>query len=146
MKLLQKSLLFASLLAVGTSVASIPTITNGNGTVQAATTTKTTKHMTADGFYYRVSNDRFIKASDVMILNENNQSDSSTFEDVTPDTFKLEVVSPKADLYNLEGKKVGKPVAQGTVCTVGSSAAFAQSTYYKVAKDKLAQVRDSSWL
>ncbi|KRN99096.1 SLAP domain-containing protein [Companilactobacillus kimchiensis] len=38
MKLIQKSLLFASLLAVGTGVTSIPTIIGSGVTVQAATT------------------------------------------------------------------------------------------------------------
>lgn len=146
MKLLQKSLLFASLLAVGTGVASIPTITNGNGTAQAATTTKSTKKMTANGFYYRVSNDRLVKANDVMILNRDEQTDSSVSESNTPYTFRLEVATPKADLYNFEGKKVGKSLAQGTVCTIGDSAALTQSTYYKTSKDKLVQIKDNSWL
>ena len=147
MKLLQKSLLFASLLAVGTGIASIPAITSGNGTAQAATTsTTTTKNLTANGFYYRVSKNRLVKASDVQILTEDDQTDSNMIETDTPNDFRLQVTTPKADLYNLKGQKVGKSLSKNTICTIGSQDAFTQSTYYKTSKNKLVQVNDSTWL
>ena len=146
MKLLQKSLLFASLVALGSGVASIPALTTGNVIAQAATTT-TTKNLKADGFYYRVSKDRLVKASDVQILNKDDQTDSSMIVTDTPNDFRLEVTVKKADLYNLKGEKVSEHLAQGTVCTIGNEDAFTQSTYYKASsKAKLVQLNDSSWL
>ncbi|WP_338232155.1 hypothetical protein [Companilactobacillus muriivasis] len=146
MKLLQKSLLFASLVALGSGVASIPALTTGNGIAQAATTT-TTKNLTADGFYYRVSKDRLVKASDVQILTKDDQTDSSMIETDTPNDFRLEVTVKKADLYNLKGEKVSDHLTKGTVCTIGNEDEFTQSTYYKASsKDKLVQLNESSWL
>jgi len=146
MKLLQKSLLCASLLAIGSGITSIPAITMGNGTAQAATKTTTTKNLTANGFYYLVSKDRLVKASDVKILTKDDQTDSSMIDTDTPNDFRLEVTTPTAHLYNLKGKKLSKCVTKGTVCTIGSEDAFTHSTYYKTSKDKLVQLNDSSWL
>ncbi|WP_057880867.1 SLAP domain-containing protein [Companilactobacillus kimchiensis] len=142
MKLLQKSLLFATIIGVGAGVTSIPTINNGNVTVQAATI----KNMTANGFYYKVAKDKFIKASDVEILNKDTQSDANMIQTDSENDYRLEVTTPKAKLYNLKGKEIDHKLAKGTVCKIGTQASFDNSTYYKIAKDKLVQSHDSSWL
>jgi len=142
MKLLQKSLLFASLLAVGTSVASIPELTTGNGTAQAATVT----NATPDGFYFLVSKDRLIKACDVKILTKDTQTDADMITTDTQNDFRLEVNVPKAQLYNLKGDKVSHHLSKGTVCNIGSQVAFDNSTYYKVSKHSFLQSHDSTWL
>jgi len=142
MKLLQKSLLFASLLAVGTGVASIPEITSGNGVAQAATI----KDPVPNGFYYRVSKDTLIKATDVNILTKDTQTDSSMITTATQNDFRLEVTVSKAPLYNLKGDKLSRHLAKGTVCTIGSQVAFNNSTYYKVSQHSFLQSHDSTWL
>lgn len=147
MKLLQKSLLFASLLAVGTSIASIPELTTGNGTAQAATVTDATP----DGFYFLVSKDRLIKArlikaSDVKILTKDTQTDADMITTDAQNDFRLEVNVPEAQLYNLKGDKVSHHLSKGTVCTIGSQVAFDNSTYYKVSKHSFLQSHDSTWI
>lgn len=146
MKLLQKSLMFASLLVVTTGAVSIPAI-SGNGVVHAASTQTTKiKNLTADGFYYRVSKDQLIKASDVEILTNDNETDANMIETAVANNFRLQVTVKKAPIYNLKGKKTNKCLTKDTVCTIGSQDAFNNSTYYQTSKNKLVQVNDSTWL
>lgn len=148
MKLLQKSLLFASLLGIGAGVTSIPTITNSNITVQAATKksskTSSVKDLTSHQFYYRLSKDEFVKASDVKILTNDNQNSSGDVAYIEAEDFRLQVVPSKANLYNKDGKKLSRHLTQGTVCTIGSQDKFDESTYYQKSDKKLAQVNSST--
>ncbi|CAJ1189957.1 SLAP domain-containing protein [Companilactobacillus nantensis] len=141
MKLTQKTLLLTSLLVIGTGVTSIPALTD---TVQAATTTSY-KNLTPQGFYYRLSKDEFVKASDIKILTKDTQTDDSMIETASPNDFRLETTTT-AHIYNQKGQKLSKTLSQGTVCSIGSQDAFTQSTYYKTSADKLTQVNDSTWL
>ncbi|MFC6175417.1 hypothetical protein ACFQAV_01120 [Companilactobacillus huachuanensis] len=143
MKSLNKVILFASLLAIGTGITSIPAVT---GTVQAASNTSTFKNKTPDGFYYRVGKNELVKASDIKIVTKNDQSDADMIETDTPNDFRLVVTTPKTSVYNLKGKKLTKHLSEGTVYSIGNQDEFTQITYYKSSKDKIVQVNDSTWL
>lgn len=140
MKIIQKSLLFASLLSIGAGITSIPTITQSNITVQAATKktspSSSTKCLTADTLYYRVGHDKFISARDIKIITSDDSSNMD-HESLVANDFRLEVTSPKASLYTKSGKKDGKCLKKGTICKIGNQDTFSEHTYYKSSKDKL---------
>lgn len=140
MKLVQKSLLFASLFAVGAGATTIPVITNGNGAVQAATVVKGT---TANAYYFKVGKDEFVKSDDVKIITKDNQTDEDMVSTIEANDFRLEVNVPKAQLYNKKGEKIGKCLTQGTVCNLGNQDAFYNKTYYKDFKGEISQMNNS---
>ncbi|MQS76577.1 SLAP domain-containing protein [Companilactobacillus halodurans] len=142
MKLLQKSLLLASLVAIGTGISTVPAI---NQTTIHATTT--TSNLKSDGFYYHIGKDKFIKASDVKIITNDSQYDENMIETMVADDFRLQVTVPKAHFYNKDGKKLSHYVTKDTIYKIGNQDEFNQSTYYQASKkDKLTSVNDSSWL
>ncbi|WP_162894265.1 hypothetical protein [Companilactobacillus musae] len=142
MKLIQKSLLFASLVAVGASITTIPIISSK--TIEAASTSY--ENLNTTGFYYRIANDKLIKASDVKVITDDTQEDSNMISTAVANNFRLEVTVPKASLYDLKGNKLTHHLTKDTICPIGSRDAFYNSTYYKVSKDKMIQVSDSTWL
>ncbi|KRK99389.1 hypothetical protein [Companilactobacillus futsaii] len=141
MKLVQKSLLFASLFAVGMGATTIPIVTNGNGAVQAATVVKGT---TANAYFFKVGKDKFVKGEDVKILTNDNQTDEDMVSTIEANDFRLEVNVPKAQLYNKKGEKIGKCLTQGTVCKIGNQSAFYDKTYYKDFKGNISQMNNST--
>ena len=143
MKSLKKSLVFISLIAASV----IPTIATATPVLAASSETSSTKDMKADGFYYLVGKDELVKATDVKVINKDTATDSSMIETIVPNDFRLKITSPKASLYDLKGKKIGRCLTEGTVCTIGSQDKFFSSTYYKVSKDKFAQIsKDNAWI
>lgn len=145
MKLFQKSLLFASLLTVGAGVVSAPVITNGNGVVQAATTSKSNKKMVSSDFYYRVGKDKLIKAVDVKLLDDTTNADTNMDNMNMPDNLKLEVSTPEAVVYNLKDKATSERLAKGTECIMGDQEHFFNDSYYRESKNKMIHVTDSTW-
>lgn len=143
MKLLQKGLLFASLLSVGASVVSVPLI-SGNGEVQAATTDYS--KVSGDGFYYRLDNSEYIKASDVKVLSEDTEEDANKITTNIPTNFRLKVTASKARLYNNKGKELHRTLDKNTIYDIGSQFSFNDRTYFKYSKDELTKVNQSIWV
>lgn len=141
MKLVQKSLLFASLFAIGVGATTIPVITSGNGAAQAATIVKGT---TANAYYFKIGKNKFVKSADVKIITKDTQTDANMISTIAANDFRVEVNVPKAQLYNKKGEKIGKCLTQGTVCNLGNQDAFYNKTYYKDFKGKISQMNNSS--
>ncbi|WP_119318198.1 hypothetical protein [Companilactobacillus formosensis] len=141
MKLVQKSLLFASLFAIGMGATTIPVVTSGNGSAQAATVVKGT---TANDYFFKIGKDKFVKGEDVKILTNDNQTDEDMVSTIEANDFRLEVNVPKAQLYNKKGEKIGKCLTQGNVCKIGDQSAFYDSTYYKDFKGNISQMNNST--
>jgi len=185
MKVIQKSLLIASLLAVGSSVTTIsPIITNSvkasninygfTDIGQAVATIKVAKAQLYDqngnrlsrglsqgsnwkvdlqntitsGVYYRVATNEFVKASDVNLLvqtpgiAENN--DQFMGQIIISDTYDgLEITSPKARLYDMNGNPLSRTLAQGTAWKVGIQNNIPSGTFYSVSTTEYVKATDA---
>ncbi|APU71928.1 hypothetical protein LCR01_08750 [Companilactobacillus crustorum] len=137
MKLNQRVFLSLSIFLIGIGLAIPPTV------VDAATIIDL-KEMNSDGFLYKIASNKYIKASDVKIITNDNKEDPNMIATLEANDFLLKVTVPKAHLYDSQAKQLSKEVPQGHVYVIGSQDDFSNRTYYHISKNKLVSVIDSS--
>ncbi|PMD69166.1 SLAP domain-containing protein [Companilactobacillus nuruki] len=147
MKYIQKTLLFVSLLSIDISVASFSSpILVDAATESSSKKNEFPKDLKTDKIYYKVGKNKFIKATDIKLDNNNTEGPSGshmtyTSESIMDQDFTIEITSSKAHFYNKEGQKLHK-VEQGTVYSMGDQYSFGKHSYYQISEDKLVALDD----
>lgn len=145
MKLFGKGILYALIFLFGISLANASIFSTNYDNVQAATL-RNKKRLSSRNFYYRISKNRLVKASDVKVITKIGRPDSNMVSTNIPNDFKLKITNPRTVVYKLNGEKTSKRLSKGKVIEIGDKSKWFNDSYYKNSKNKMIHVSDSTWI